>query len=65
MVPLALSSCKTPNEEKAYVTNCLFQRIDHQQSSPRSRFGAGFGKPAFPQNILLQTRFGDFIDNGS
>ena len=59
MVPLAL------NEEKSYNANCLLQLIEHQQSNPQSRFGAGFQKPAFFQNITLQTRLGDFIDNVS
>jgi hypothetical protein len=64
MVPLALFSCFTPNEEKRLLADRL---LAIQPSAPVTtltyRYGTGFGKPQFlaNDNITLSSKLADFV----
>lgn len=66
MVPLALFSSVVPVAEKQSICDQL-QLFPPQRDLPlpHNRFGSGFGKPKFPENISSETSLGELVGQDS
>ncbi|XP_063615336.1 uncharacterized protein LOC134788372 [Penaeus indicus] len=66
MVPLALFSDSVPNNERQGLAERLLTlKPDDTDSLPRNRFGTGFGKPKFPEDINENTTLADIVTEDS
>lgn len=62
LVPLALFSTKVPERDLSSLKQKLFAvKPPEPRLAPHSRFGAGFGKPKFPECITESTRLSDLV----
>ena len=66
MIPLALFSGITPDTEKQAIAGELLavKPVD-DVITPSNRFGAGFGKPTFPDTIEQSTTLADLVGPNS
>lgn len=66
MVPLSLFSGKVPPDEKqAMADRLLAFKPNKEILAPCDRFGTGFGKPRFPEDINKSTTLADLISQDS
>ncbi len=66
MVPLALFSDKVPDEIRRSMADKLLElKPEAEMSRPLQRFGTGFGKPKFPEDINLNTSLVDLLSPDS
>ena len=64
MVPLALWSNNVPANECRAIADCLLAvKSAFSLSSLQDRFGSGFGKPKFQEDITLATTLADLVAN--
>ena len=66
MIPLALFSEMVPKAERQALASRLLEvKPDEELASPCNRFGSGFGKPKFPENISESTSLADLAGSDS
>lgn len=66
MVPLALFSEKVPMDEKqALADKLLAVKPEEEVITPCNRFGTGYGKPQFPENITQSTSLAELAGSNS
>ena len=66
MVPLALWSNNVPaNKRLAIADHLLTVKPSFSLPSPQDRFGLGFGKPKFEEDITIATTLVDLVANDS
>ncbi|KAG0728825.1 hypothetical protein GWK47_031683 [Chionoecetes opilio] len=62
MVRLALFSTKVPaDERRALASSLLAIKPDEKLLAPQNRFGMGFGKPKFPDDISATTTLAQLV----
>lgn len=66
MVPLAIFSDIVPEAEREYLRKRLINvQPGDEVIIPVDRFGTGYGKPKFPDDIISTTRLGDLVSSDS
>ena len=66
MVPLALFSTKVPPDQlQSLASSLLAVKPTAGGCQPEARFGTGFGKPAFPKGITMDTTLADLVGDDS
>ena len=66
MIPLALFSLKVTAIQKSEIASKLVSlKPSFRIQVPRSRYGNGFGKPSFPQEVTVSSKLSDFVSEDS
>lgn len=65
MVTLAFFSIKTDSNEKYLIAKRLAEVQHLEARLPEGRYGFGFGKPRFPQNVGQDTQLFNLIGKHS
>ena len=66
MIPLSLFSDDVNNAQKRAIADALTAvKPSNVVTAPKSRFGTGFGKPLFPEEICPTTELADLVTEDS